>query len=154
MSGVLLGALSLVVMRALVGFHAPFPLMAVVLALAGSFVIALVGGYVGEVLHNLRFRTAMGEEPGLYTPVEKPGDRATGQEAAWVSFTRSTVSLTSSGTRRRYVTRTRRRTRILPSLPTSPSTRAVRSSGLTMISRAASAPARVPVSQPPAAATR
>ena len=59
---------------ALMGFRAPFPLPAVAIAAVIAFVLALAGGYVGEVAHNLRFRSAWGdEEPGTYREVPKPG---------------------------------------------------------------------------------
>jgi hypothetical protein len=45
---------------ALAGFQAPFPLIAVIVAAVLAFVIALAGGYVGEVAHNLYFKTAWG----------------------------------------------------------------------------------------------
>ncbi len=57
----------------LLGFRAPFPLLAVAIAAAGAFVIALAGGYVGEVAHNLRWRSAWGGEAGTYQEVAKPG---------------------------------------------------------------------------------
>lgn len=55
------------------GFHAPFPLAAVLIAAVGAFFVALLGGYLGEVAHNLRWRSAWGEAPGSYTEAPKPG---------------------------------------------------------------------------------
>ena len=80
---------------------------------------------------------------------------ATGHLSACISSTRATVSRTSFGfsTCSLYFTWIRRMMRIPPSFSTSPTTSAMRSSGLSSIARAPSAPANVPVSQPPAAAT-
>ncbi len=79
--------------------------------------------------------------------------RATGHRSAWILRTRSAVSRLSSGTFSVYFTCTRRNTSTAPSFSISPITSIVRSSGPTVISRAPSAPANVPVSQPPVAAT-
>jgi hypothetical protein len=54
---------------ALMGLHVPFPLLAIVIAIVMAFLIALAGGYVGEVAHNLYYRTAWG---GTFRGVEVP----------------------------------------------------------------------------------
>ena len=57
---------------ALAGFEAPFPLLAVLIAVALGFAFGLLGGYLGEVAHNLYYRTAWG---GTFRGVRvaKPG---------------------------------------------------------------------------------
>ncbi len=79
--------------------------------------------------------------------------RATGQYSAWKPRTRSTVSQSLSETPANvYVTWMRLMTRTFPSFSTSPTPVAVRVPPLALILRASSAPPKVPVSQPTAAA--
>jgi len=54
---------------ALAGFEAPFPLLAVMIAVGLGFLCGLIGGYLGEVAHNLYYRTAWG---GTFRGVEVP----------------------------------------------------------------------------------
>lgn len=57
-----------------VGFRAPFPMVAVALGMVAGFVLALAGGYGGEVFSHLRHRKAWGDdERGAYRRVPKPG---------------------------------------------------------------------------------
>ncbi|MGD8279235.1 MAG: hypothetical protein PVH00_14455, partial [Gemmatimonadota bacterium] len=58
----------------LIGLHVPFPLLAVAIAACLGFLIAVAGGYVGEVAHNLYFHTAWG---GTFRGVEvpRPGEK-------------------------------------------------------------------------------
>lgn len=78
-------------------------------------------------------------------------ERATGHESAYTERTRSTVSRSLSGTARWKVCLMRLITSTFPSASTSPTVSARRS--LKEIWRAPSAPAKVPSSHPPAAAT-
>ena len=84
-------------------------------------------------------------------------DRATGHFLGWNSMHRSIFSRISSSRRStisRYLTWMRRMTRTLSSVVSiSPVTSATSRPSCAGISRASSAPPRVPVSQPPAAAT-
>lgn len=57
----------------LVGFNAPFPLLAVALAGMAGFAIGLAGGYAGEVAYDLHRKSAWGQAPGSYREVAKPG---------------------------------------------------------------------------------
>ena len=54
------------------GFRAPFPLPVVVIGMMGAFVIALGGGYLGEVIHNIRFGTSWGNEDSVFHKAPKP----------------------------------------------------------------------------------
>lgn len=54
---------------ALIGLHVPFPPLTIVVFAVIAFFIAIVGGYVGEVAHNLYYRTAWG---GTFRGVEVP----------------------------------------------------------------------------------
>ncbi len=57
---------------AALGFSAPFPLPVIVLGMLWVFLVALAGGYFGEVLHNVYFGAAWGDEEGVFREAPKP----------------------------------------------------------------------------------
>lgn len=86
--------------------------------------------------------------------MQAPTLLATGQRAAWKECARSAASRLSSGhPSSRYRTRIDLMTRTLSSTKTSPSASQLSRPPPASIPRASSAPPRVPVSQPAAAAT-
>lgn len=78
---------------------------------------------------------------------------ATGQYSWWIASARSASSRLPPGTRIRYFTRTRVSAIVPLIFSISPTTSASSFAGCDGIPRASSAPPRVPVSHPPAAAT-
>jgi hypothetical protein len=56
----------------LLGFGIPFPVPVIAMGMTAAFLIALVGGYLGEVAHNVRSGAAWGDQVGVFKQTSKP----------------------------------------------------------------------------------